>query len=682
MLAPTLFLLALGFGASVMLVIASRVFYVYEDPKIQEVEESLLGANCGGCGYPGCSAAAAAVVQGKAGANVCVAGGAEVALKVAAVMGLEVEIAEPVVAHSTCKYSIREAETQFEYAGVRDCRAAAAYGGGPKRCPIGCVNLGTCIRACPFGAISEGKNGLPVFHKDKCRGCGICVEVCPKDIIHLTSTTNRMIGDFRTDECTTPCQRVCPTGVDIPAYICEIANGNYEEAVRIIKERCPFPLIIGRICPAPCEMECRRIHVEQAVGINNLKRFVADFAMKKGSRIHPYRAPDSGKRVAVIGGGAQGLTTAYYLACLGHRPTVFEAGSRLGGILRFVIPPSRLPREVIDWEIEGILDAGVSVVYGVTAGKDVTIDSLFRDGFDAVVTATGGRDAWEIMHNNEARPYVVPGVNLVMELCLPRTKNEEIRLAGSVCVYGSGNSAVEAARLCLRAGASSVILASPHDADALKARGFAHEELAREGIGVRYETVIGEIRGRGKDLSSLMFVRASGEREEIQANALFVSAGRLSDLVLVPDRGEGTWQGEWRSLASQRMDPACVDDDIFSLSGGQIHDNLSVVRSIGKGRRIARAVHLYLSGKDCVPQESQIKPGMPILNTKDIKGVTPHPRNLTAPRMNIASLSEAAVLFSSNEIDEGLSEQAALDEARRCLDCGLICYRKSDEKYH
>jgi len=682
MIAPTLFLLALGFGAAVMLVVASRVFYVYEDPKIQEVEESLLGANCGGCGYPGCSAAAAAVVQGKAGANVCVAGGADVALKVAAVMGLEVEIAEPAVAHSTCKYSTREAETQFEYAGVRDCRAAAAYGGGPKRCPIGCMNLGTCIRACPFGAISEGKDGLPAFHKDKCRSCGICVEVCPKDIIHLTSTTNRMIGDFRTDECTTPCQRACPTGVDIPAYIRQIVNGNYEEAVRIIKERCPFPLIIGRICPAPCEMECRRIHVEQAVGINNLKRFVADFVMKNGRRIHPYRAPESGKRVGIIGGGVQGLTTAYYLACLGHRPTVFEASRQLGGILRYVIPPSRLPRGVIDWEIEGILDAGVSVAYGVTAGKDVTIDSLLRDGFDAVALATGGRDGMEIMHNNAALPQAVPGVACIIELFRPRPKSEEIRLAGSVCVYGSGSAAVEAARLCLRAGASSVILASPYDADALKARGFAYDELVREGMDVRYGTVVGEIRGSGEALSSLMLVRTGGEREEVQANALFVSAGRLSDLVLVPDRGEGTWQGEWRSLAAHRMDPECVDDDIFSLSGGLIHDNLSVVRSIAKGRRIARAVHLYLSRKDCVPQESQIKPDMSILNTKDIKGVTPHPRNLTAPRMNIASLSEAAVLFSSNEIDEGLSEQAALDEARRCLDCGLICYRKSDEKYH
>lgn len=533
MLAPTLFLLALGFGAAVMLVIASRVFYVYEDPKIQEVEESLLGANCGGCGYPGCSAAAAAVVQGKAGAGVCVAGGAEVAQKVAAVMGLEVEIAEPAVAHSTCKYSTREAETHFEYAGVRDCRAAAAYGGGPKVCPIGCVNLGTCIRACPFGAISEGREGLPVFHREKCRGCGICVEVCPKDIIHLTSTTNRMIGDFRTDECTTPCQRACPTGVDIPAYIRQIATGNYEEAVRIIKERCPFPLIIGRICPAPCEMECRRIHVEQAVGINNLKRFVADFAMRNGRRIHPYRAPDSGRRVAVIGGGMQGLTTAYYLACLGHKPTVFEAGRRLGGIIRYVIPPSRLPREVIDWEIEGILDAGVSVVCGVMAGKDVTIESLFMDGFDAVVLATGGRDSREIMHNNEALPSAVQGVDCIIELCRLRPKSEEIRLAGSVCVYGSGQSAVEAARLCLSAGARSVILASPHHADAMKARGFTHEELPREGIEVRHETVIGEIRGRGNNLTSLLLVR-NGERIFIRKWEMIIDRGIIETEVIPP----------------------------------------------------------------------------------------------------------------------------------------------------
>ncbi len=676
MLTPTLFLLGLGFGAAIMLVIASKVFYVWEDPKIQQVEDVLLGANCGGCGYPGCSAAAAALVAGKAGADICVAGGFEIAMKVAAVMGLEVEAKEPEIAYSSCRYNLEDADTRYVYSGVHDCRAAAAYGGGPKECPIGCIGLGTCYRACPFGAITMGVYGLPVFDSEKCRSCGICVEVCPKDIIYLSSATNRMTGDFRTDECTTPCQRACPTGIDIPGYIRRIAAGEYDEAVRIIKERCPLPLIVGRICPAPCEMECRRRLVERSVGINDLKRFVADHEMQSGRHIHPFRAPDTGKRVAIVGGGAQGLTTAYYLACLGHRPALFESSDRLGGIIRRVIPASRLPENVVDWEIEGILGAGVEAYTGKRAGRDFTIDSLLDEGYAAVALATGGIDGRKILHGDEEPDRAVPGVITLIDYLTFFSDRDDFRPGRKVYIFGGGTSAIEAAMSCLAGGSEKAIVISPYARQMMESRGVDVAAAEAGGAEFLFSTVIRGLSGAGDALTGLSLVREDCSVEEVNADTLIAATGRISDMIFVRPADDGGRRG-WTTITSQVIHPDEEGEDIFNLAGGVMNDNLAVVRSIGKGRRIARAAHLHLDGKAVEPQTNQIKKWMKILDTRDVRGVDAEKRNIPEAAMTARGLSDPAVLFAGGELCEGLSEEATRNEAGRCLDCGLICYRKT-----
>jgi formate dehydrogenase beta subunit len=678
MLTTTLFLLGLGFVAALILAVASKVFYVWEDPKIAEVEDSLLGANCGGCGFPGCSAAATAVILGKTGVNVCVAGGNEVALKVAAIMGQEVELKEPEIAYSSCRYNLLEAETRFIYSGVNDCRAAAMYGGGPKECPIGCIGLGTCARACPFGAITMGAHGMPVFDRNKCRSCGICVEVCPKDIIYLSSATTRMIGDYRVDECSTPCQRACPSGVNIPAYIRQISMGNYDEALRIIKERCPLPLIVGRICPAPCEMDCRRTLVDQSVGINNLKRFVADREMQSGRRIYPFLAPKTDHRVAVIGGGAQGLSLAFYLACLGHKPTVFESSERLGGIIRYVIPESRLPEKVVDWEIEGVLGAGVEAETGKTAGRDFTIGSLLNDGYKAVAFATGGLDSRQIIHGRGGAAQSIPGVYTLLDFLTVLSRREDFRIGGKVYVFGGGNATLEAARLCLRKGAEEATIIYPFLKQDLVLRGIDVDAAEREGIRFLFGTVISGVSGTGDTLAGLALIKEDCSVEHVPAEALIAATGRISDLVFVRAGDEDPRSEAWATIASYAMNPDNRYDDIFNLNeNGVFNDNLAVIHSIAKGRRMARAAHLFLTGKELEPQANQIKKDMKILNITHIKGVDANARNIALQNLSASSYCDTAVLFSQTEIGSGLSEDAAIKEAARCLDCGLICYKKS-----
>jgi Na+-translocating ferredoxin:NAD+ oxidoreductase RNF subunit RnfB len=254
---------SLGLLVGAGLAFASKIFYVYVDPKVLAVEEALPGANCGGCGLPGCSSNAEAIVAGRAAPNSCVAAGADVAMEIARIMGVSVEAKEPDIARPGCTYGVAAADTKFIYDGLSDCRAASLLSGGMKVCMIGCLGLASCARACPFNAITMGTDGLPVVDEVRCTGCGTCERVCPKHIITLSSVTRRILKEYKVDECTTPCQRACPAGIDICEYIHQITLGDYHRAVQVIKERNPFPTVIGRICPRPCEDECRRQYVDQ-----------------------------------------------------------------------------------------------------------------------------------------------------------------------------------------------------------------------------------------------------------------------------------------------------------------------------------------------------------------------------------------------------------------------------------
>ncbi len=681
MLLPALFLLGLGFGAAVILSIASKIFYVWEDPKVIEVEENLLGANCGGCGYPGCHAAAVSVVAGKALADVCVAGGPDIAKAVAVILGVEIELKEADISTLTCRYSVGEADTKFNYIGVNDCRAAALVGGGPKECPIGCIGLGTCVRACPFGAMEMGKDGLPVIIKEKCRACGICIEICPKNILHLSSTSTRMIGESRIDECTTPCQRTCPTGIDIQAHIKQTKLGNYEEAIRIIKEKNPLPLVCGRICPAPCEKECRRNLVDEPVAINYLKRFVADYEMKSGKRIHPYLSEKTGKKVAIIGGGSQGLTTSYYLACLGHDVSLYEATDELGGVIRKVITKSRLPDEVINWEIDGILDAGVKAETGVVLGKDITIDSLlFERGFNAVALSTGGLESRRILRGDSDSTNIISGVYLLLDYYVKAKNNRELNTGDRVYIFGGGNSALEVANICRQKGAGKISIIYPFSQNNLTDRGIDISKETENGVEFIFSSVINMIKGEHSGLSGLRIKNIeSGQIEERAADTLIAASGSLADIILVRDRTENNNEeyNGWHSLETYKLFPD-TDEDLFNTSKTfKVNDNLAVVRSIGRGRKIARAVHQFITGRDISPQDNVITDNESVLNLNSVREVGKEPRQLMPVNENALSYSEADRRFKDIEVNAGFSEALAKKEAARCLECGLICYKKA-----
>ena len=520
----------LGLLIGGVLAFASKIFYVYVDPLVAAIDDVLPGANCGGCGYPGCTPNAQAIAAGKSSPDSCVAAGPDVAIAIAGLMGVTIGEKEPEVAKSGCYYGTKDADIKYLYEGIGDCRAAAMVFGGMKECNIGCLGLGTCVAACPFGALSMGEEGLPVVDVEKCTACGTCEKVCPKHIIRLTSVSQRIMREYTEDKCITPCQRACPTGIDIREYLARIREGDNIGAVQVIKERNPFPTVIGRICPAPCESECRRQLVDESVAINNLKRFVCDIEMDRGERVQPYKAPETGRRVAILGGGVEGLAAAFFTARLGHSPTIFEATSTLGGLLRIAISDERLPQHVLDWDIEGILEMGVKVKTGVKVGGDVTIASLLNKGYEAVFSSTGGWDSRLSRGEISTVSSVFPGGYLMIDLLRNDVqKNERIPCDGDVVIVGGGVMASRAVKVCREQGAESITVVVRRDAQTC---GFDAEDLAvmeAHGATIIYTAGVTRIEGTGQTLRTVEITElGSGKKSLINANTLILLIGTIS----------------------------------------------------------------------------------------------------------------------------------------------------------
>jgi len=646
-----LFLLGLGLAAALVLVVAAKVFYIDEDPRIIEVEDALLGANCGACGYAGCAAAAEAVVKGKAKPNVCIAGGNEIALAVAEIMGVEVELAEPRKAVLGCRYSADTAALRYIYNGAEDCRAAALLYGGAKECWIGCLGLGTCVKACPFDALSMGENGLPVVDEKKCKACGVCAEVCPKGIIKISSVSRRIVADNKTTECTPPCRRHCPAEIDISRYIRHIVRKEYAEALDVIREKNPFPLVCGWICPAPCEFHCRRNYVDLPVGINSLKKFVANWEKDEDVHDLPYLPPETDKRISIIGGGVEGLTAAYFLRRLGYSPTVLEATDKLGGILRYVIPEERLPRDALDWDIRRILDTGVAAETGRRMGKDFTLASLLDGVADRALLTTGGWDSRKIMSGGTDAGPLLPGTWLLLDFLLAEKHGAQVEIGKHIVIVGGGGSAQKAADACIRKGAEHVTVLYHFDEAEVRRRRL--DLCDTEGIETIFSATPSELRGEGESLRTLVVRTADGDPREIELDTVIIGAGRLPEMLFI---GEGG--GRWRTAEISRALIEETDLGVFSVCGSeQISDHSDVVMAVRRGRKIARAVHLDAEGEPIGPEADVITDEEALQNIREIENA----EEFKAVKRNIRPT-------------DTLDESAAADEARRCLNCGLICY--------
>ncbi|MBS3809645.1 MAG: RnfABCDGE type electron transport complex subunit B [Desulfobacterales bacterium] len=667
----------LGLVIGISLALASKIFYVYVDPKVLEIDDLLPGANCGGCGYPGCSANAEAIVAGESPPDSCVAGGADLAEAIAAVMGMSIEAKEPDIALPGCTYGLDQADIKYDYRGLSNCQAAAMLYGGMKVCHIGCLGLGSCMQACPFSAISMNEHSLPVVDQERCTGCGTCERVCPKHIIKLSSVTRRILKEYTTDDCTTPCQRQCPAGINISGYIEQVSLGNYSKAVQIIKERNPFPTVIGRICPRPCETACRRNLVDEPVAINYLKRYAADYEMENNQRSQPYTAPSTGRQVAIIGGGMEGLSAAFFSARLGHSPSVFEAEKQTGGLLRKAIAQYRLPSAVLQWDIAGVEDLGVKIKTNMTMGKDFTLASLLKEEHKAVLLASGGWDSRSGRGVKTGAEEPVPGVFLLIDLLRSGMDNKyKIQVSNDVVIAGGGTSAEKSVKLCRHLGAEniSVIFRQSRRQAAL-----TEEQIKRiedTGASALFNTAITGLLGEEDRLESIKCEDLeTGETRKIKAQKLFIDAGRLPETIftrtdLPEEEGEMAAPDapvRWQGIQPYR-NPVYSEEKGLLSRGEPLTDYSAAIRAIAAGRRSAASIHKIMYELDLELPENVISGDSVIQSVGELEWVESSGRHIM-PTCNPEDVPQRCP-----EAELGYSEQQARAEANRCLRCGVICY--------
>ncbi|WP_027368237.1 FAD-dependent oxidoreductase [Desulfocurvibacter africanus] len=675
-----LILFLLGLTAAAVLAAASKVLHVKEDPRIAAVEACFPGANCGGCGYPGCSAAAGAIVKGEAAPEICVAGGSDIAKNVAAVMGLEASFKEPKVAHNICTGGSR-ANLLFDYEGIHDCRAEALLYGGEKSCGLGCIGMGSCVKVCGFDAIRLNDDNLPIVDMNACRSCGKCVEVCPTGAIRVSGLTMDLLHLNKTDDCLAPCMQKCPAQIDVRTYIQQMKQGDMRGALLTMKERNPLPLAVGRLCPAPCETICRRNIADEGVAIHTLHRFVADWEMNSGTRVKLDCNPRSGHRVAIIGGGPAGLSCAYFLRRIGHEPVIFEKREKVGGMLTGVIPEYRLPDKVVNWEIQSILELGVEVRSGVEFGKDITIKDLEEQGFEAVFIATGAWKVPGLQAENADAEGVVDSISFLSAI------NKSItNLKGKkVVVVGDTNTAMDIIRSAARLGAQTTALI-PCIQRKMSANKNEVTRAAELGGKLMFLTEPVKVLTESGKVSGIEYRElqyddpekatgtpkpVAGSEASMEADLVVVATDRLVDTTPFTDESGKLLLDLDKKTGGIKADTTTLRTSLANVFvGGEARTGRNIlIQAVADGRRAARSIH-YLVTQNDIPEPVNPQTGViPESILKHMEVV------YTIPRIKVPEISvEDRRCTFKEEVKGSVTFEAARKEGSRCLRCGLTCY--------
>ncbi len=512
-----------------------------------------------------------------------------------------------------------------------------------------------------------------------CTGCGDCVTACPVEIaaeFELGLARRKAIyrpfpqavpNVFTIDKRGyPPCQVACPAGVNAQGYITLISQGKFKEALQVLRRTMPFAGVCGRVCTHPCETECERGKVDEPIAIRSLKRFMADYELKSGREKAVPVERTKRDRVAIIGSGPAGLACAYDLVRQGYPVTVFEAAPEPGGLLRYAIPEYRLPKEILDNEISYIEELGVEIKTNTPVKN---LEDIFEQGYGAIFLATGAGTSQKMNIPNEDTPGVIYALDFLRQL----NSGMEVRVGERVAVVGGGNAAVDAARVARRLGAKDVTIIYRRSRAEMPAIVSEINETELEGI--RLNTLAAPVRVLMENghVAGIECIRmelgepdasgrprplpVKGSEFQMALDSIIIAIGQAVDRTMLPKELNYT---ERETVAADPVTLATNMEGVFA-GGDMVRGPDNVIDAIASGKEAAISISRYLEGVD-------LKEGRPTSRERvsevSKEGVEKKPRQAMP-------VLEPERRKSFAEVELGLDEEAAADEARRCLSCGV-----------
>ena len=503
---------------------------------------------------------------------------------------------------------------------------------------------------------------------------GMVVNTESERVVQSRKIAMELLMSAHDGDCVAPCQLNCPAKTDCQGYVGLIANGEYDAAIKLIKNKIPLPASIGRVCPHPCEKACRRKNVEEPINIAQLKAFAADMDLKSDSYL-PECKPASGKTVAIIGGGPAGLTAAYYLTIMGHSVTVYDMMDKMGGMLRYGIPQYRLPKEVLDKEIAIIEKAGVKLVNNVKLGKDFTIKSL-KEQNDAVIVAVGAWKSSSMRTPGEDLEGVYGGIDFLRAVI----KGNAPEIGEKVAICGGGNTAMDACRTAVRLGAKEAYVIYRRTRNEMPADKLEIDEAEEEGVTYKFLTNTLSFNGENGKLKSVTLqlmelgepdasgrrkpVPIEGKTEEIELDSVILAIGQK---LVAEDVSELTLNNRGNIEA----DPDFFTTDIegvFAIGDATNRGASIAIEAIGEADRCARAVDAFLNGQ-------ALDTRVPYISKRDESTIDYSDREQKS-RLNPKVLAPEVRNKNFDEVSLGFTEEEAQEEAKRCLECGCREYFK------
>lgn len=470
-------------------------------------------------------------------------------------------------------------------------------------------------------------------------------------------------------DCKGPCSKACPAQTDVQGYVGLIANGKFKEAVEVLKRRLPIPASIGRVCPHPCEEACRRQLVEEPVAIANLKYFAADLDLNSDNPYVPTLKPATGKKVAIIGAGPAGLTAAYYLALEGHEITVYDAMAQAGGMLRYGIPEYRLPKDILQKEVDLIAKMGVKFLYNTKIGVDVSL-SYIRNHNDAVFLGIGAWESSPMRCPGEDLPGVLGGIDFLREAAT----FGDVNIGDRVAVVGGGNTAMDAARTAVRLGAKQVMVLYRRTRAEMPAEDIEIKEAEEEGVEFKFLVAPLEITAANGSVNAIRMQQMKLGEPDASGRRSPVPMEGAQEIILVdtiisaigqkvkPDGLEDAGISKWGTIDADNRTLTTKLPGVFAGGDGVTGPKIAV-DAIAQGRKAADAMIKYLNGTPIVYEEPY---------TVEQKGLTPEDfaEYEKIARVEMPSLSPAERRNNFREVNIGLPAEDAVAEANRCLECG------------